>query len=369
MNDYAEIPKDLQEDDDNANAGIPDITDESGLESEGGELASQDPVENALDDLEGRSIAALEEFKLHPGVRSSSAPGSPSLQEELATILRPVLEVSAHVGPSLARSNAPYRPNGVDQTVDEMYRRLNSDLILPVILEICQTEAIPAKRAAALQFLHSLYREWRLAGSYLDATAVGLSAGPYGEGQKHHASAGPAAAGGTQQQVPPQMRPLLNRRKARTSARRAELLRYWVEASAHCTGPGNFTNARSDGAVASRAVLSASAALRPALRHVADRISSADDAGATRLYRPLSRMIAGVLRRLFVQDVDSSAQQGGFADGGPSPEVDALRSASVKFLEIVVACFSTREQPGGGKGVAGRKRGAGALSVSTCMYV
>ena len=118
--DYDEIPKDLQEEDDNPAA--PDITDESGIDSESGALADQDPFEAAIDDLEGRAISALDEFKLHSGTRSSSAPGSPTLHEELAQILRPVLEVSAHVGPSLARSHAPYRPNGVDGTVDEMVR-------------------------------------------------------------------------------------------------------------------------------------------------------------------------------------------------------------------------------------------------------
>ena len=120
--DYDEIPKDLQEEDDNPAA--PDITDESGIDSESGALADQDPFEAAIDDLEGRAISALDEFKLHSGTRSSSTPGSPTLHEELAQILRPVLEVSAHVGPSLARSHAPYRPNGVDQTVDEMVRLL-----------------------------------------------------------------------------------------------------------------------------------------------------------------------------------------------------------------------------------------------------
>ena len=226
------------------------------------------------------------------------------------------------------------------------------------MLETCQSDPIPAKRAAALQFFHNLYKECKMSGSYLDATSTGLTAGPYGEGQK-----GGSAANA---QIPPQMRPLINRRKQRTSVRRAELLRYWVEASAHCTSPGNFTDDRSDGAVAARAVLSASAALRPSLRHVADRISSADDAGATRLYKPLARMIAGVLRRLFVQDESKGMGGDGEEDGSgrPSPEVDALRSASVKFLEIVAACFSTRAQSGGGASAAGRKRGGGTGSVS-----
>ena len=226
------------------------------------------------------------------------------------------------------------------------------------MLETCQSDPIPAKRAAALQLFHNLYKECKMSGSYLDATSTGLTAGPYGEGQK-----GGSAANA---QIPPQMRPLINRRKQRTSVRRAELLRYWVEASAHCTSPGNFTDVRSDGAVASRAILSASAALRPSLKHMADRISSADDAGATRLYKPLARMIAGVLRRLFVQGESKGMDGDDDGSGRPSPEVDALRSASVKFLEIVVACFSTRAQPGGAS-AAGRKRGAGTGSVSQVM--
>ena len=98
------------------------------------------------------------------------------------------------------------------------YRRVNSDLIFPVMLETCQSDPIPAKRAAALQFFHNLYKECKMSGSYLDATSTGLTAGPYGEGQK-----GGSAANA---QIPPQMRPLINRRKQRTSARRAELRFY-----------------------------------------------------------------------------------------------------------------------------------------------
>mmetsp|Transcript_53479 Transcript_53479/g.160029 ORF Transcript_53479/g.160029 Transcript_53479/m.160029 type:complete len:1293 (-) Transcript_53479:126-4004(-) len=69
------------------------------------------------------------------------------------------------------------------------------------------------------------------------------------------------------------------------------------------------------------------------MRHVAEKIGSADDAGALRLYSPVMRMMGGALKRLF-------------AIGQPQAGGDALRSACVKFLEIVVASFSSRVQPG-----------------------
>lgn len=310
----------------------------------------------ALDDLEGRIVAALDEFKLHPGSRTSSAPGAPTLPEELADILRPVLEGTAHVGPAVARSHGPYRPGGIEGAVDAVYRRVTSDLALPAMLQCAQADPVPAKRAAALQFFHGLHRESRMAGSYLDATGGGgtgnWNAGPYGEGgeqgEKRKKGGGPGPAA-------------LARRRALAASRRAELLRYWVEASAACTAPGTFTDVRADGAVASRAVLSAGATLRPSLRHISDRIGAADDAGATRLYRPMVRMVAGVLRRLFV--VDDEASRMDWAGKGGGAEVEALRSSCVKFLEIVVDCFSTREE-GEGRGAQRRRKGTGSSIVS-----
>lgn len=58
----------------------------------------------AIDDLEGRVIGALDDVKVHSGVRSDSSQGAPNVHEELQTLLRPVLEVAAHTGPSIART-------------------------------------------------------------------------------------------------------------------------------------------------------------------------------------------------------------------------------------------------------------------------
>ena len=45
------------------------------------------------------------------------------------------------------------------------------------------------------------------------------------------------------------------------------------------TVAGAFTDVRADGAIASRAVVSAGSVIRPSLRHMAEKISSADYAG------------------------------------------------------------------------------------------
>eukprot|EP00574_Skeletonema_japonicum_P005742 CAMPEP_0201734648 /NCGR_PEP_ID=MMETSP0593-20130828/34863_1 /ASSEMBLY_ACC=CAM_ASM_000672 /TAXON_ID=267983 /ORGANISM="Skeletonema japonicum, Strain CCMP2506" /LENGTH=1151 /DNA_ID=CAMNT_0048228035 /DNA_START=44 /DNA_END=3499 /DNA_ORIENTATION=- len=76
---------------------------------------------------------------------------------------------------------------------------------------------------------------------------------------------------------------------------------------------------------------------------MAERIGSADDAGALRLFLPVMRMIEGVLGRLFLERT-----RGGEAnsmDKKGQVEGDALRSSCIKFLEIVVLCFSKKELP------------------------
>lgn len=131
--------------------------------------------------------------------------------------------------------------------------------------------------------------------------------------------------------------------------KRAMLLRYWVEGSTACTVPGAFTDVHADGAIASRAVISSSAVIRPALRHVSERIRGADDAGALRLFIPVMRMIGGVLKRLFAANAASGGGKNSGSGGSVEEKsVDAVKSACVKFLEIVVLSFSTRSQSGAG---------------------
>jgi symplekin len=109
-------------------------------------------------------------------------------------------------------------------------------------------------------------------------------------------------------------------------AREGEVLRYWIQASIYCTLPGVFTSNTSEDAVASRGVISASASLRPALKHIARKIQDADDRGAAKLYSPVMKMVSSVLNKLFERE-----------DCG-----DALRSACIKFLEIVAVCCSSK---------------------------
>jgi len=311
---YKQQQEDNMSDDDNANAA-PEMQSEAELEV----VEKEDPLQLAIEDLEGRIVAAMDDFKLHPGVRSSSAPGSPTVHEELAMILRPVLEVAAHTGPSVARTYYPVSAGGegVEASCEDVYRHIMSDLVLPVMLESAQSDTIAAKRSASLEFFHNLWKECHKAGSWLDATTTGPTAGPYGPGGSSHGSAAAAPRG--QQK----------RRHVKKMEREAEILRYWVQGSIAATLPGVFTKDASEGAVASRGVIAASASLRPSLKHIAQRIQDADDRGALKLYKPVMEMIEGVMKKLFLSTE---------ATGDP------LRSACIKFVEIVVLCCSSKAQ-------------------------
>ncbi|EJK73374.1 hypothetical protein THAOC_05003, partial [Thalassiosira oceanica] len=169
-------------DDDNAAAETDTSDDDDG----------ESPLALALDDLESRAVSALNDFKSHPG--RATDPKASSVHDELASVLRPVVEVSSHAGPSAARALAAGYPGllSLDECVDEIYDRVNADLVLPVILESAQSDVVPAKRAASLALFHTLHREWARAGSYLDATTGAPSlAGPYGPGVRAPAAVGP----------------------------------------------------------------------------------------------------------------------------------------------------------------------------------
>jgi symplekin len=287
-------------------------------------VETEDPLLLAIDDLEGRVISAIDELKLHPGVKTAaSAAVASSVHEELAIILRPVLEVAAHTGPSVARTY--YRgvgPEGIEASVEDAYERIISDLVLPVVLEIAQSDTIPAKRCASLEFFRNLWNEAHKAGSWLDSTNVmSPNSGPYGPGGSHSAN------------VPttPAMRAVMKRRQVKRQTREGEILRYWVEAACACLVAGVFTDEDAEGAVVSRAIIAASASLRPALSHVAQRIRDTDDRGASRLYGPVMKMVEGVLKKLVL---------------GSSENV---RAAAIKFLEIVILCCSHKPQDGAKK--------------------
>jgi hypothetical protein len=292
--------------------------DNAQLELEEPEVEHEDPLLLAIDDLEGRIVSAIDEVKLHPGVRTDSSPGAPNVHEELATLLRPVLEVAAHTGPSVARTY--YRgagpAEGIEASVEDAYQRTVSDLVLPVVLEMAQSDTIPAKRGAALEFFRSLWKECHRAGSWLDSTTTGIQAGPYGPGghQKHE----PAPT--------PQQRAVMKKRYQIRNRRQGEILRYWIEAANACLTPGVFTSEEAESAAATRGIIAASASLRPSLRHIAQRIKDTDDKGALRLYSPVMRMVEGVLKKLFLGSSES------------------VRSACIKFLEIVILCCSEKPQ-------------------------
>lgn len=305
-------------DDDNAQPDI-DVDDP--------ELENEDPLLLAIDDLEGRVVVALDDIKLHPGVRSDSSPGAPNVHEELATLLRPVIEVAAHTSPSIARTyHQGIGAEGVEASMDDVYERIISDLVLPVILQIAQSDTIPAKRGASLEFFRTLWKEYHKSGSWLDNTITGPQQGPYGAGGSHHQQAPAATA--------PALRAVQKRRQQKRLTREGEILRYWIEASIACLTPGVFTSEESEDAISSRAVISASASIRPSLSHISQRIKDADDRGAARMYAPVMKMVEAVLKKLFLGCGES------------------VRAASIKFLEIVILCCSRKP-----KDAATRRRG------------
>jgi hypothetical protein len=185
------------------------------------------------------------------------------------------------------------------------------------MLEMAQSDTILAKRGASLEFFRQFYQESHKTASWLDSTTpAGIQAGPYGPG------------GTTSTSITPALRAILKRRQQVRLAREGEILRYWVQASIACLQPGAFTNDERDGAIASRGILAASASLRPALAHIATRIKDADDRGASRLYVPVMKMLESVLKKLFLS----------------ATSTEAVRSACIKFLEIVCLCCSRKPQ-------------------------
>lgn len=286
---------DQMSDDDNA---APEI--QSELEEQGLEQQAEDPFQLAMDDLEGRVVSVLDDVKLHPGIRSND--DYQSIQEELASLLRPVMEVAAHTAPSIARTYYQgVGAEGVEASCEEVYQRVVSDLVLPVLLEMAQSDTIPAKRGASLEFFRGLFKECQKPGSWLDVNYQNANAGPYGNGassSKHHSS--------SQRQPPTQ----LKRRQAKRLQREGEILRYWVQASIACTTPGVFTSEASEASVASRGVIAASASIRPSLKHIAQRIRDADDRGANKIFGPVMKMVEGVsviMFRFFPDNVQTTS--------------------------------------------------------------
>jgi hypothetical protein len=307
---------DAMSDDDNAQ---PDVPEEE-------PLAEEDPLWLAIEDLEGRVVSSLDDVKMHPGIartfheESSASPAaSRAVAHELATLLRPVLEVAAHTGPSVART---YFRGDADAAMETVYERTVSDLTLPVLLEMAQSDSHASKRAAALEFFRTLWNEWHKTGSWLDSTP---NQGPYAATTSLSSTALPFLVS--------------KRRREKRLAREAELLRYWVQAAVACTSVLLQTRNETDAVMTSRGIVAAAAALRPSLAHMVARIQDADDRGANRLYTPVMKMIEGVLKTIFLQ-----------------PPHESVLAAAIKFLEIVVLCCSrkpaeaTRGRPSQRKG-------------------
>ena len=125
-----------------------------------------------------------------------------------------------------------------------------------------------------------------------------------------------------------------------------------MEAAVACLVAGVFTAEPAAASMYSRGIIAASAALRPALHHIARRIKDADDRGAARLYGPVMKMIEGVLQKLLVNNNNNN--------NASSSSYEAVQAACIKFLEIVVLCCSRKPQED-----SSRRRG---YSVSMSFY-
>lgn len=279
-------------DDDNA---APEMASEL---DEGNDEMMEDPRKLALEELESRVVDALDKVMQHSGMKEQ---GSSSVQDELATILRPVIEIAAHTAPSIART---YYQGGisiaeeVEASCDDVYQHIVSDLVLPSLFDIAQTDTVPAKRSASLEFFRTLFKEFQKPGSWLDVNYISsVNAGPYGSGNMNSAS---KRSSHSQRQPPVQ----LKRRQAKRMQREGEVLRYWVKASIACLTPGVFTAEASEMTVASRGVIAASASIRPSLKHIAQRIRDADDRGANKIFAPVMQMVEGVSILLFSPDFE-----------------------------------------------------------------
>ena len=112
-----------------------------------------------------------------------------------------------------------------------------------------------------------------------------------------------------------------------------ELLTYWLTCSVECIQPGAFSNTQADGAIASRAVISASAVIRPALRLVSEKLKALEDSNAAKLFIMVMKMIEEVLKRLFTSQNDLVGPN---ISRAQIASADALKSVCIPDLDRVV---------------------------------
>jgi hypothetical protein len=98
-----------------------------------------------------------------------------------------------------------------------------------------------------------------------------------------------------------------------------------------------FTSQALENSIASRAILSANAALRPAFCCIAKSIAVADDTGALNLYLPVFHMSLGVVSRLFLLGNNNIVDP---ADNNTAG-ADSVRASCIKYLEtLALLCTS-----------------------------
>ena len=76
---------------------------------------------------------------------------------------------------------------------------------------------------------------------------------------------------------------------------------------------------------------------------VSEKLKALEDSNAAKLFIMVMKMIEEVLKRLFTSQNDLVGPN---ISRAQIASADALKSACIKFLEIVVLCFSTRADPG-----------------------
>lgn len=124
-----------------------------------------------------------------------------------------------------------------------------------------------------------------------------------------------------------------------------------------------FTSQALENSIASRAILSANAALRPAFRCIAQSIAVADDTGALNLYLPVFHMSLGVVSRLFLLGNNNIVDP---ADNNTAG-ADSVRASCIKYLETL-ALLCTSKGPRQSQRQSQQRKGlVGSMPEDFCL--
>jgi symplekin len=252
---------------------------------------------SGLPELEEQLVEQLDNYRSSPM----------QLADLKAMQLSPIVDSLAHSAAANARrlgsAAAGNKIQAVVRGYEEHYNTLLVNLAFTTFSELAASDPSPHRRIGALSFFQELYAELTTDNSFLPPNPA----------------ADRAVTSGTLALATYQA--ILRRREI-------ALLRHWTESATNCIlGIGDI---QADEGMAAKAVISANAVFRPALRCVAASIDAADDRSATEVYQPLLDLTKAVFLKLLNDDQAQSATD------------NSLRAACIKFTETVVLCFSKR---------------------------